>query len=103
VRQATRTALQLDGFDPATVSAPRDAGALYDLQEGQRRYAWVEAGAIKSMGYFETGPEDWVPVVHEDSEPFDIATHWRLAPVPRIEPDRVVMVYPVIVKSMEFA
>jgi uncharacterized protein (DUF1778 family) len=29
-RQAIRTALQLDGFDPATI-APRDAGTLYDV------------------------------------------------------------------------
>ena len=33
VRQAARTALLLDGFDPATI-APRDAGALYDAVEG---------------------------------------------------------------------
>jgi hypothetical protein len=88
------------GFNPAAMQ-PRDAGALYDLVEGKRRYARIEEGAIKFMGYFETGPEDWLPVVHEDSEPFDIAKHWRLAPVPRIEPDRVVMVYPVVLKSME--
>lgn len=102
LREAARESLRARGIDPAQIGA-RDAGALYDSLEGKKRYACIEAGAIKSMGYYETAPDGWLPVVHEDSEPFDIVRHWRLAPVPRIEPDRVVMVYPVIVKSLEMA
>lgn len=43
VRQSVLTALRADGFDPATVPV-RDAGALYDVLNGQRRYALVTPG-----------------------------------------------------------
>jgi predicted transcriptional regulator len=106
VRQAIRTALQLDGFDPAAI-APRDAGALYD----GKRWARIDGGQIKGIGYHDAKPDDgnvWVPVVHEDSEPFDIARHWRLVPHYTLvdvygTPDRVICTYPVVPKSPEFA
>jgi hypothetical protein len=102
-RQALLAGLRSDGFDPAALPA-RDAGALYDSVEGHQRFAWVEAGEIKAMSYSDESPaDDWIPVVHVDSEPFDIATHWRLAPVYSIEADRVVCTYPVVAKSLEYA
>ncbi len=45
----------------------------------------------------------WLPVENADSMPFDSAKHWRLKPVFRVEPHRVVRQYPVVVKSMEHA
>jgi hypothetical protein len=100
-RQALLAGLRGDGFDPATTPA-RDAGTLYDSLNGQQRFAWVEAGDIKAMSYSDEKPaNDWLPVVHVDSEPFDAAQHWRLAPITTIEADRVVMTFPVIQKSLE--
>jgi hypothetical protein len=115
LRQAVRTALQLDGINPAAIPA-RDAGALYDqLIESRKvvtRYAWVESGEIRDMSYSDTKPNQqgrtWLPVEHVDSEPFDPVIHWRLAPVFTIHdvygvPDRVVCTYPVVSKSLEYA
>lgn len=68
VRQAARTALQLDGFDPATI-APRDAGALYNVVAGQRCYALVDGERIASISYHADKPDDgrrWLPVEHEE-------------------------------------
>ncbi len=45
----------------------------------------------------------WLPVTHEDSEPFDAATHYRLKPEARIDGDRVVVTYPVVEKNWEYA
>jgi hypothetical protein len=83
----------------------RSAGALYDRVDGRQRFARIEGDQIKGMGYHDGRPDEgvWVPVIHEDSEPFNIATHWRLAPHFRIEADRVVCVYPVVLKSWEQA
>ncbi len=107
LRQAARTALRLDGFDPLVVDQPRDAGALYDLVEGKRCYAWVEGDAIKAMSYSADWPQQegrtWLLVEHEDSEPFDVTKHWRLPPIDRIEADRVVRTFPIVPKSLEFA
>jgi hypothetical protein len=104
VRQAARTALALDGFDPATI-APRDAGSLWNLIEGQRHWALVIDGAVKAMHRAADAPADeqggtWLPIEYEDSEPFDDAAHWRMAPVTSIEAGRVVRTYPVIPKSL---
>jgi hypothetical protein len=85
----------------------RGAGTLYDRVEGRQRFARIDGDQIKviSIGYHDAKPEQegrtWLPVVHVDSEPFDIALHWRLAPVYTIEADRVVCTYPVVVKSLE--
>lgn len=115
LRQAARTALQLDGVNPDADAAPQDAGALYDVLEGKGRYALVSpAGAIVAMGYHDAKPTDdegrgvWLPVVHLDSEAFDPAQHWRLPPAYTIvdvydKRDRVECVYPVVPKSLEFA
>lgn len=45
----------------------------------------------------------WLPVENVDSMPFDLAKHWRLKPVFRVEAKRVVRQYPVVAKSMEHA
>lgn len=101
-RQALLEALRAAGFDPTPKASPT-AGALYDSVNGSQRWAWVEAGEIKSMGYSDRPADGWLPVVHMDSEPFDAAQHWRLAPNYTVEADRVVCTYPVISKSLENA
>jgi hypothetical protein len=99
VRKAVLEALERDGISAAAT----DAGSLYDAVEGRQRFAWVEGGEIKAIAYEAEKPaDDWLPVVHVDSEPFDIATHWRLAPVYSVEGERVVCTYPVVVKSLEY-
>lgn len=108
VRQAARTCAMLEG----ALVAPRDAGSLYDQVEGRQRWARIKDGAIVGLYYHTERPEQdgyvWLPVVHEDSEPFDIAKHWRLAPRYTIvdvyaTPDRVICTYPVVPKSAELA
>lgn len=102
-RQALSEALRAAGFDPSPKPSP-SAGALYDSANGSQRWAWVEAGQIRAMSYHAERPaDDWLPVVHVDSEPFDLATQWRLNPVYSIEVDRVVCTYPVVTKSLEYA
>ncbi|WP_094183332.1 DNA-binding protein [Bradyrhizobium canariense] len=92
----------------------RSAGALYDRVEGRQRFARIDGDQIKGMSYHAEQPRPeregdvWVPVVHEDSEPFDLATHWRLPPRHTLVcvdgvPDRVRCTYPVVVKSWEHA
>lgn len=106
IRQALRTALALDGFDPGQPApSPADAGALYDVVEGKQRFARIDGGNIAAMSYHDERPAngDWRPVQHEDSEPFDLVTKWRLTPITCIEADRVVVTYPVVDKSLEFA
>jgi hypothetical protein len=94
-----------------TSTTSRSAGELCDSVEGRQRFARIEGDQIKGMGYHDGRPGDgniYVPVVHEDSEPFDLATHWRLTPhYALIEvagvPDRVICTYPVVVQSPEHA
>ena len=90
----------------------RDAGTLYDRVEGRQRWARIKDGEIAGLYYHAEKPETpgfvWVPVVHEDSEPFDIAAHWRLAPLYALvdvdgKPDRVIVTFPVVPKSLEHA
>jgi hypothetical protein len=104
VRQAARMALELDGFDPASLPS-RSASALYDSLNGSQRYALVDGDRIISISYHAELPSegDWRPVQHEDSETFDDLKHWRLAPSYTIEADRVVCTYPVIAKAPEHA
>jgi hypothetical protein len=110
IRYGVRTALELDGYDPAAVAASRDAGALYDSVEGLGRcYALISGDRIVTMAYHATEPslEDYapgrgdrvLPVKHEDSEPYRDDVHWRLPPVDRLEADRVVRAYQVVPKS----
>ena len=105
-RQALLAGLRSDGFDPAALPA-RDAGTLYDSVNGSHRYAWVDGDQIRATSYHDAKPEHegqtWLPVRHFDSEPFDIARHWRLAPVITIEGDHVRCEYPVVLKSLEHA
>ena len=93
---------------------PRDAGSLYDVDsDGKRRWARIKDGEICGLYYSAEKPEFApgyiaVPVTHEDSEPFDPAKHWRLKPHETLvyqyaTPDRVIVTYPVVVKSMEHA
>lgn len=43
-----------------------------------------------------------LPIVNIDSAPFDPAKHWRLKPLPlRVEGDRVVREFPIVMKSLE--
>jgi hypothetical protein len=102
--------LEADGVEVQPLEAdgvevqPRDAGGLYDLVGGRARYARIEDGQIVDMGYHDAKPDDgrtWLPVVHVDSEPFNIVRHWRLNPEARLDGDRVVVTYPVVSKSQE--
>ena len=90
----------------------RSAGTLYDRDaDGRQRFARIEGNQIKGMGYHDGRPGDgnvYVPVVHKDSEPFDLARHWRLAPRYELvavdrKPDHVICTYPVIAKSLDHA
>jgi hypothetical protein len=111
IRQSVLTALSADGFDPAAIP-PRDAGSLYNVQDGKRRYALVDGDRLITWTDYVAEKPDaaaaaphegaaWLPLEYEDSEPFDPALHWRGHPEIRIEPDRVVRTYPIIVKSLE--
>lgn len=87
-------------------SESRSAGELYDRIDGLQRWARIDGDQIKGIGYHDAKPDDgnvYLPVVHVDSEPFDIAQHWRLAPVYTLEADRVVCTYPIVAKSWEHA
>ena len=102
-RSVLAEALRAAGFDPAPKPS-RTAGELCDLYEGKQRWVWVEDGQIKAEAHQDEQPaEGWLPLVHVNSEPFDKATHWRLAPITTIETDRVVRTFPVVLKSLEHA
>ncbi|WP_375791055.1 hypothetical protein ACE102_01265 [Bradyrhizobium sp. vgs-9] len=105
VRQSVVRQLEADGI--AVSHSVPDAGSLYDrLSDGRQRYALIVGDDIAGITYYDSKPEDgrnWIPVVHVDSEPFDAARHWRLAPVYAIETGRVVCTYPVVAKSLEHA
>jgi hypothetical protein len=90
IRQSLTKTLMADGMDPAK-PFPVDAGSLY--KEG-KLITWSEYVAEKPEG-----SDDWRPLDFEDSEPFDPAKHYRKAPLIRIDPERVVRVYPIILKS----
>lgn len=103
VRQSVIRQLDADGI----ALTARDAGSLYDrLSDGSRRWALIVGDDIAGMSYHADPPKDgrkWLPVSHVDSEPFDLLKHWRMTPVSRIDGDRVVVEYPVVVKSLELA
>jgi hypothetical protein len=106
IRRAVADSLRADG-----VNLSKSAGELYDARiecgQAQQRYAWVEGDQIRAASYYDAKPEQegrvWLPVVHIDSEPFDIGQHWRLKPVFTIEAGRVVCTYPVVSKTTELA
>jgi hypothetical protein len=86
----------------------RTAGALCDRDtDGRQRFARIKDGEIVGLYYHAEKPEQegyvWLLVIHEDSEPFDIARHWRLTPHDVLEYYRVRRVYPVVPKSWEHA
>jgi hypothetical protein len=102
LREAAMLLARSEGALPAS----RSAGELYDRDaDGRQRWARIESGEIKSMTRSAAKPDDriWVPVHHQDSQPFDIATQWRLKPHFVIEADRVVCLYQVVAKSWEHA
>ncbi len=111
-RQAIAEALERDGADLAKATRAKTAGELYDsrIEQGQpqRRYALIVGDHIDGCSYHADKPEDqpgrrWLPVFHEDSQPFDAARHWRLTPEFQLDGDRVVALYPVVAKSLELA
>ncbi|MBV9556356.1 MAG: hypothetical protein JO254_04710 [Pseudolabrys sp.] len=109
MRQAIASVLSVEGFDPRPAASPA-AGALYDVLDGRKRYARIENGEITAVHYFAERPDNgtWVPVYHEDAEPFDLATKWRLKPEFTVvdvdgTPDHVVCRFPIVEKSLEHA
>ena len=77
-----------------------------DGQPGERQYALVEGDEILTISGYLTSPpgepgpgRKVLPVEYEDSQPFDPDLHYRLPPTARIDGDRVVRTYPVILKS----
>lgn len=96
VRQALHTCLALEGVDVTVTDEP------------PQQFALVRGGTFITS-YIGDRPDDdeqggtWLPLVNEDSEPFDSKIHWRLAPSYRVESDRVVRVYPVVIKGWEHA
>jgi hypothetical protein len=104
LREAATTLARFEGTLPTIAS--RSAGELYDRDaDGRQRWARIENGEIKSITHSDAKPDSraWVPIVHEDSEPFDIATQWRLKPHFVIDADRVICTFPVVPKSWEHA
>ncbi|WGR67837.1 MULTISPECIES: hypothetical protein [unclassified Bradyrhizobium] len=73
----------------------------------EQQYCLVRGGELIATSFKPAKDEDggeWLPIENEDSQPFDPAKHWRLKPLPlRLDGDRVVRVYPVVVKSQEHA
>jgi hypothetical protein len=102
-RNAVRTALALDGIST-------EAPTQYALVSGDRILTtWIGAKPdITDVDFHPAGyaPADggrWLPIENEDSEPFNSKLHWRLAPTYRVEADRVVRTYPVVLKGWEHA
>jgi hypothetical protein len=96
-------------YDPADLDAWLEAGKRKSTSDGEQ-YALVSPqGEIISIPTYKPDLGDtrrgmWLPVINIDSEPLDPAKHWRLAPLPlRLDGDRVVREYPVVVKSWEHA
>jgi len=89
----------------------KSASELYDCIDGKRRWARIEGDQWKGGGYYAETPDDgalYVPIVHVDSKPFDLANHWRLKPqyeLVRVDDaiDHVVCLFPVVEKSREHA
>lgn len=50
-------------------------------------------------GFIPSQDDRWLPIENEDTQPFDLRLHWRLAPHFRVEADRVVRVFPVVPKA----
>jgi hypothetical protein len=97
-------------YDPADLDAWIEAGkrrSTSDMHDGQQ-YALVADGSLALYAdragnppvpifATEIDPGDtrtWLPLVTEDSQPFDIKLHWRLPPVYTVEADKVRRVYP---------
>ncbi|RXT48751.1 hypothetical protein [Bradyrhizobium betae] len=97
IRQTLIDRLQTDGASPAA----------------EQQYALVANGSVMlprgddPVTTFRPTPDDrgeWFPIENEDSQPFDPVLHWRLKPLPlRLDGERVVRVYPVVPKTMEYA
>lgn len=102
VRQASRTALQLEGFDPAAIRQSEHA-----LVSGARVLTVWQGEPPEPMadhfpaGHVAAGDEHWLPI--EDEAPgYDPQQHWKKVPPSlRIESARVVRVFEIIPKSLE--
>jgi hypothetical protein len=105
-------------YDPDDLDTWLNAGKRQSTSRVLQQYALVVDGAVAfKTDRFGNGPypvitnskpdtndaRTWLPVVTRDSDPFDAAKHWRLAPTYQVEADRVVRVYPVVEKSWEHA
>ncbi|WP_456746489.1 hypothetical protein [Bradyrhizobium sp. USDA 4354] len=74
---------------------------------GEQQYCLVKDGELLATS-FKPAKDDrggeWLPIENEDNQPFDPAKHWRMKPLPlRLDGDRVVRTYPVVLKSWEHA
>jgi hypothetical protein len=71
--------------------------------ETEQQFCLVRDGEIIVGPTFKSDPSrtdgTWLNVVNEDSQPFDRAKHWRLAPSLVVHSDRVVRLYPIVEKS----
>ncbi|WP_407153914.1 hypothetical protein [Bradyrhizobium sp. STM 3557] len=98
LRESCDAALKASGF---ALEAPETQYAL--VSDGRL----VESPAGNFCTTFRPASDargEWLPIENIDSAPFDPEKHYRLKPLAlRIEGDRVVREYPVIVKSWEHA
>jgi hypothetical protein len=73
----------------------------------EQQYCLVIDGELISTSFKPVKDDrggEWLPIENEDNQPFDPALHWRLKPLPlRLDGDRVVRTYPVVVKSWDHA
>jgi hypothetical protein len=95
-------------YDPADLDAWLEAGKRKSTSDGEQ-YCLVDEGNIVVGPTYKPDLLDkrrgtWLPVVNVDTEPLDPARHWRLAPLPlRIDGDRVMREWPVVLKNWEHA
>jgi hypothetical protein len=89
IRQASYGASRALGFDPTAM--PSDGGA------GVQQWALVVGDEVKSLHQGDKLENEqggrWLPVVYQDSGPFDPELHCRLAPWIRVEASRVIRTY----------
>jgi hypothetical protein len=105
IRRTVIERMQVDGIEgPFPENQPQQYALVVD---GSVALKTDRAGnpprpvIVTKLDAGDTGT--WLPVENEDTQPFDAKLHWRLAPHFRVETDRVVRIYPVVVKSWEHA
>jgi hypothetical protein len=108
-------------YDPDDLDAWLEAGKKRSTSDnGDAQYALVSGDRVVTTkfgakpdladanfhpaGYTPADGDRWIPIVDEDSQPFDKKLHWRLVPPShRVEPDRMVRLFRVVEKSWEHA